>query len=113
MDNTPPDVSFTAAPPLHIQGDQIDLTGVITDQDRVLDMYIFVGRHKVFYLSNREGSDERRLNFAARLPLEPGSNFILVVARESNDVVARRVLIVRSESSQTAPEAAQRSRGQE
>jgi carboxyl-terminal processing protease len=98
MDNTPPEVAFASAPPLSVRTAELPLRGVVTDADRVLDMYVFVGRRKVFYLSNREGRDLRRLSFDARLPLEEGSNFVLVVARESGDVVARRIMVIRREA---------------
>jgi carboxyl-terminal processing protease len=95
MDNTPPDISFASEPPLRVDAPSINVRGTVTDADRVLDLYVFVGRRKVFYLSNREGQDERNLTFDAELPLEPASNMILVVARENNDVVARRIFVVR------------------
>lgn len=95
MDNTPPEIDLSAEPPARISADHLDLEGVVNDADRVLDMYVFVGRRKVFYLSNREGADPRRMAFNARLPLEPGSNTILIVARESGDVFARRIMIIR------------------
>ena len=98
MDNTPPEITYTQDPPLSVESDTLPLSGVVTDADRVLDMYIFVGRRKVFYLSNREGRDPRRLSFDTNLPLEPGSNVVLVVARESGDVVARRVMVVRRQA---------------
>jgi carboxyl-terminal processing protease len=95
MDNTPPEILVAPEPPLRQSAATLRLRGTVTDADRVLDMYIFVGRHKVFYLSNRNGADTRRLTFDAPLPLEPGSNTVLVVARESGEVVARRILVVR------------------
>jgi carboxyl-terminal processing protease len=102
MDNTPPEITLSGEPPLQVDGDQITLRGVVTDADRVLDMYVFVGRRKIFYLSNRGGRDERRLEFDTALPLEPGSNFVLLVARENGDVVARRILIIRREGGAAA-----------
>jgi carboxyl-terminal processing protease len=80
---------------LTTRDETLRVRGVVTDADRVLDIFILVGLRKVFYLSNREGTDPRRLAFDVPLPLEPGSNAVLVVARESSDVVARRVLVLR------------------
>jgi len=95
MDNTPPEITFSSEPPLRVSSETLTLRGEVHDDDRVLDMYIFVGRRKMFYLSNRGGEDQTRTSFNAELPLEPGSNYLLIVARESGDVVARRILIVR------------------
>ena len=72
-DNTPPEITLSSDPPLVVDAASLRLQGVVTDADRVLDMYIFVGSRKVFYLSNREGRDRRRMTFDTHLPLESGS----------------------------------------
>ena len=67
----------------------------IKHENRVLDIYIFVGPHKVFYQSNRDAADPHRMTFNAPLPLRPGANIVSVVAREGDDVAARRTYIIR------------------
>ena len=65
------------------------------DDARLLDAYIFVGARKVFYRSNRDGADPRKMTFAADLPLRPGVNVVMIVARENPDTTSRRTFIVR------------------
>ena len=66
-----------------------------SDDARLLDAYIFVGARKVFYRSNRNGLDSKRMTFDADLPLRPGINVVMVVARENPDTTSRRTFIVR------------------
>jgi carboxyl-terminal processing protease len=75
----------------------IVVKGTASDQDKLLDTYIFVGNRKVFYQSNRSGKDPRQMSFQATLPLRPGVNVITVVARETPDILGRKTLIVRKD----------------
>ncbi len=70
--------------------------GTVSDADRLLDAYVFVGSsRKAFYRSNRNGADPKRMSFEADLPLRPGSNVVTVVARENPDTTSHRTFIVR------------------
>ncbi len=80
---------------LATRADTVTIKGSASDGDRVLDAYVFVGARKVFYQSNREGSDKKRLDFSFEAKLTPGVNVIHVVARENEDVVTRRTMVVR------------------
>ncbi|MBX3190330.1 MAG: PDZ domain-containing protein [Labilithrix sp.] len=73
------------------------IKGGASDADRLLDAYIFVGNRKVFYRSNRNGADPKRMPFEASIPLRPGVNVITVVARENPDTVGRKTIIVRKD----------------
>jgi carboxyl-terminal processing protease len=95
LHNSPPLIESDALQNLSVRGATVTLRGTSTDENRVLDMYIFVGPNKVFYRSNRDGSDPRRFGWEAPLPLRPGANLVTVVAREDDDVTARRVYVIR------------------
>jgi carboxyl-terminal processing protease len=69
--------------------------GTASDDARLLDAYIFVGARKVFYRSNRNGSDAKHMAFDADVPLRPGVNVVTIVARENPDTTSRRTFIVR------------------
>jgi carboxyl-terminal processing protease len=69
--------------------------GVASDDARLLDTFIFVGARKVFYRSNRNGADSKKMAFDADLPLRPGVNVVTVVARENPDTTTRRTYVVR------------------
>jgi carboxyl-terminal processing protease len=99
LHNSPPIIE-TEGVQLAVRGGTLDIHGAVTDDARVLDMYVFVGNNKVFYQSNRDAADRRRLSFAAQLPLRPGANIVAVVAREDDDVVARRVFVIRRDGPQ-------------
>ena len=53
------------------------------------------GARKVFYRSNRNGADPKRMPFEADLPLRPGVNIVSVIARENPDTTTRKTFIVR------------------
>jgi carboxyl-terminal processing protease len=72
--------------------------GSAVDDTRVRDVYIFVGSRKVHYQSNRGATDPTRQKFEATLPLRPGTNFVTVVARESNEVASHKSFIVRRDA---------------
>jgi carboxyl-terminal processing protease len=96
MAHAPPFVDVTA--PVLATGDgHISVKGAAIDDEKILDAYIFVGSRKVFYRSNRNGSDARRMSFDAQLPLRPGTNVVTVVARESQDTMSRKVFVVRKD----------------
>jgi carboxyl-terminal processing protease len=69
--------------------------GVATDDQRLLDAYVFVGSKKVWYRSNRNGADPKKLDFEADLGLRPGVNVVTVIARETPDTTSRKTFIVR------------------
>jgi carboxyl-terminal processing protease len=71
------------------------LKGLAQDNDRVSDVFIFVGNRKVFYRANPQKGDTQRLAFETETTLNPGVNVITVVARENADTVSRVNLIVR------------------
>jgi carboxyl-terminal processing protease len=80
---------------LAVRDDKITIKGSASDGERLLDGYVFVGNKKIFYRSNRNGSDPKKMTFDAPIPLRPGVNVITVVARENPDTVGRRTLIIR------------------
>jgi carboxyl-terminal processing protease len=98
MDDTfghaPPMVDV-ASPVLATRDPHIVIKGEASDMERLLDTYIFVGARKVFYRSNRNGQDAKKMSFEADLPLRPGVNLVTVVSRENPDTTGRKTFIVR------------------
>jgi carboxyl-terminal processing protease len=80
---------------LATKDDKTVIKAVGSDGDRLLDAYVFVGNKKIFYRSNRNGKDAKRMSFDTPVPLRPGVNVITVVARENPDTVGRKTVIVR------------------
>ncbi|MGA3121248.1 MAG: MXAN_5808 family serine peptidase [Polyangiaceae bacterium] len=94
MEHAPPAIEIPQ-PQLATTAPHTAVRGTTSDDARLLDAYIFVGARKVFYRSNRNGSDPKRMAFDADLPLRPGVNVVTIVARENPDTTTRRTFVVR------------------
>jgi carboxyl-terminal processing protease len=99
------DVYLHAPPTLEVKAaakatrdDKVKISGVASDTDRLLDVYIFVGSRKLYYKSNRDGADPKKATIDFDAPLRPGVNLITVVARETPETTTRRVLVVRKDA---------------
>ncbi|HEX3757741.1 MAG TPA: MXAN_5808 family serine peptidase [Kofleriaceae bacterium] len=106
--STPPMIALSALG-LSTNTDSYRLSGSVSDEQHVEDMYVFVSNQsakiesrKVFYRSNRGGKDGKQLEFSADLPLWPGSNMVTVVARASSEVRSVKTMFVYRESPRTA-----------
>ncbi|MFH2005663.1 MAG: MXAN_5808 family serine peptidase [bacterium] len=99
---SPPRITLHSVPLEVPKGtDYLQLSGTVTDDARVQDLYVEVTnydaaqvRHKAYYLASPQGATTRQLPFAARVPLWPGLNTILVVARENGEVMGFERLLV-------------------
>lgn len=94
MGHMPPNFEV-AIPDVATRGNSIHVKGILSDGNRILDGYVFVGSKKIFYQSNRNGADPKKMGFQTEVPLRPGVNVITVVARESPDTTGRRTFVVR------------------
>ena len=92
--HAPPTVDIKVAT-MATSGDKVKVSVEASDSERLLDMYMFAGSRKLYYQSNRNGSDPHKASFEFDAPLQPGVNIITVVARESPDTTTRRVVVVR------------------
>ncbi len=106
--STPPVIALTTKA-LETSAETYKLTGAITDETHVEDVYIFVSNQrakidsrKVFYRSNRGGANQKLLDFATDLPLWPGSNMVTVVARSSSEVRSVKTMYVYRDPPRTA-----------
>jgi carboxyl-terminal processing protease len=106
--STPPSIAL-ATKNLDTNANSFKLMGSVSDESHVEDVYIFVANHgakidnrKVFYRSNRGGKDKKLLDFAADLPLWPGSNMVTIVARENSEVRSVKTLYLYRDPPRTA-----------
>ncbi len=95
LDHMPPRIDVSNPPALVTRGSSISIEGLASDDQRVRDVYVYVGLRKVFYQSNRDGRDPREARFQASIPLRPGVNYVVVFARESDQSISRRTFVVR------------------
>jgi carboxyl-terminal processing protease len=107
-ESTPPMISL-ATKSLETAGESYKLAGTAADETHVEDVYVYVSNQsakidskKVFYQSNRGGKNGRQLDFAADVPLWPGSNMITVVARQNSEVRSLKTMFVYREPPRTA-----------
>jgi carboxyl-terminal processing protease len=90
----PPEMKLTL-PPLVTHNETYHVTGTLSDDRALRDFYVYVNDKKVVYqsLSSVQSSNG---HFTApinvTLQLKPGSNSITLIARESDDVVTRRIV---------------------
>ena len=107
--NSTPPVIALRTKNLATTSETYKLAGAITDETHVEDVYIFVSNQrakiesrKVFYRSNRGGKDTKMLDFAADLPLWPGSNMVTVIARANSEVKSVKTMFVYRDPPRTA-----------
>jgi carboxyl-terminal processing protease len=98
LGHQPPRIELLGEQTLVTTADRIPIRAVVRDDTRVRDAYIYVGTRKVFYVSNRDAPNPREVRFDAEVPLRPGINVIVIVARETNEMLSRRTLVVRRDA---------------
>jgi carboxyl-terminal processing protease len=96
--NAPPEIELEGLDGYVTRGETIRVRGKATDQQRVRDLYISTSGHKVYYESNQGSAKPGELAFDAEVPVHPGLNTIVVVAREDNDSVTRHYFVVRRDA---------------
>jgi carboxyl-terminal processing protease len=96
--NASPRISVEGPEGFVTRGETIQLRGQATDQQRVRDLYITTSGHKVFYESNESSSTPDSLSFDAEIPVHPGMNTIMVVAREDSGSVTRHYFVLRRDA---------------
>ena len=92
MWRTPPRIAIdvdTSVGGAAVENDRFTLSGTVSDPD-LRDVYVFVNDQKVYF---SPGGAEP-LRFTADFPLKEGSNHVVVVAREGEELAARRAFTV-------------------
>lgn len=95
LQNSPPLIGLNVASGLSTKSESLKIGGTVTDDSNIQDMYILVNGKKVFYQAN--GTPKSELKYSTSLPLEPGSNTVIIVARENDDVTSQERLYIRRE----------------
>jgi carboxyl-terminal processing protease len=94
LTHSPPLIDVRPAS-LATSAETVKILGVARDGDQVLDTYMFAGSQKVFYRSNRNAADRKSMTFEQEVALHPGTNVIVVVSRENEEVGTSHTMIVR------------------
>lgn len=78
-------------------GAKWQLEGVIKDDKKIKDYFVFVQEKKLAYIPAQKVTKE--LPFSLSLPLEKGNNKITIGARDYDDLVSRETIVVRRSDS--------------
>jgi carboxyl-terminal processing protease len=97
-DKASPEIEVAGLDTYVTRDDVFRLQGKATDAQRVRDLYISTSGHKVYYESNQGSANPRELVFDAQIPIRPGMNSVMVVAREDNNSVTRHYFMVRRDA---------------
>ncbi|GAB4217154.1 MAG: hypothetical protein OHK0013_44380 [Sandaracinaceae bacterium] len=95
LDHMPPRIEVETPPALVTRDASIPIRALARDDQRVRDVYVYVGLRKVFYQSNRGAATPTVARFETQVPLSPGINYVVVFARESDESISRRTFVVR------------------
>lgn len=82
------------APALVTSTPTLRLAGFVRDEQALKDVFVFVNEKKVYYGGLQDKQPENgvyKQPFDINVPLKAGSNTIAIVARESNDLVTRKI----------------------
>ena len=94
----PPVIELTRVPEV-VTSDAV-VSGRVTDDDGVQDVVVFHGEQKIFY---RGGSGDPTVPFTVEPELQPGSNLLVIITRDTEGLTSTHSLSVWSpEPAQTA-----------
>jgi carboxyl-terminal processing protease len=106
----PPDIRLevdASAGGLVANGEKFTLSGVVSDPNGLLDVYVLVNDQKVYFKGvDPKGGEPNTLKFSTDFTLKEGNNNVLVVARESGDFASRRTLVIRRRPAEVAQKVA-------
>jgi len=80
---------------LLITASNSDIVGRIVDPQGVKDLYVFQNKKKIYYKNFVKRQNRTTVDFTLTLNLKDKNNSIVIVARDDNDVTARRRFYLR------------------
>ncbi len=99
MSRTPPQIALETDAQgggLVVNGDHFTLSGTASDPHALLDVYVLVNDQKVNFTSGGPPKKEgAKIAFSTDFTLKEGNNYVMVVARETQDFGSRRALVIR------------------
>lgn len=78
--------------PLKVSSDKVHISGSIKDADPIYDYFIFAGEKKIDYVPNPFKSST--MNIEIDVPLEVGSNRILIGSRDEEKMVGTKAIAI-------------------
>ena len=75
-----------------------EINGSISDPQGIKDMYVFLNKKKVYYRNFVSLADRHTIGFAFQITFEKQNNELILVARDNNEVTARKRIYLRYEA---------------
>ncbi len=95
IQHSPPQIELDEVPTFVGNDDKVVLRGRVRDEDHdVRDVAVWVGNDKIHLQSGSQMRDPRDFVLEVTVPLEPGPNYITVIAREGTSYSSQRSLVV-------------------
>jgi carboxyl-terminal processing protease len=92
---TPPKVTLKKVPAYLKNGATVKVSGQVEDADASLrDVSVWVNDEEVFLTSGANGNDPHLIKFDVDVDLEPGPNFLTVIAREGAKYSTQKTVLV-------------------
>jgi hypothetical protein len=88
----PPRFSLLEPLPVRTTAESVLLQLEVTDDEKVKEVYAYRGDKKLSYLRNRAGGES--FSVKLQIPLEIGTNRIVVIARDQKNIPAERVFFI-------------------
>jgi len=88
----PPAFAFEARPPLRTSKEKVSVELAVTDDEEVKEFYAYLGDKKIRYERNRDGG--KRLSLKLSVPLEAGSNRLVLAARDQKDLLTSQTFFI-------------------
>ena len=100
----PPQITIAEPVPLATEEAQVTLAVSATDDGSVKDIVVYRGEKKLTFARNRDGAAPFPITLS--VPLENGSNRIVVIARDDKDIAAQKVFYVHRRGAEAVAAAA-------
>lgn len=94
--SSPPTIDVTRDPGREATG-RVTVSGLVSDDEGLAQVLVFVNGDKVFTEGRRGGATFRTVPFTADVVLEPGDNTIVVLAEDSDGLSSGRSVVVWSD----------------
>jgi hypothetical protein len=91
----PPVITLEGKNVLRVSADKVRIKGRVNHPSRVRDLMVFVGDRKLLYESNRNSRTVDKMSFNIDVPLEDGSNYVMIVARYDDKTLSTFPVFVR------------------
>jgi len=88
----PPRFELSGALPVRTDADHVVLRFEVRDDESVKEVYAYRGDKKFTYIRNRDGGAVFPVEL--KIPLDPGSNRLVVFARDQKNIVSQKVFFV-------------------